>query len=148
MHCFCYYTISNKKIQKTFYKNKILFMFHTENNVWTLVAKWTVCVLTRGLLCCIFPDKWNKEENIYQNNTHLSGETICNECIYIISLLHNIFDNKKTIFTQRLRASIALKTLCWWRHYWLQNALCLCRGHLRVISNSLGIDLVNVDIHV
>ena len=76
--------------------------------------------------------------------------------------VHNIMDtyihdDKKTIFTRWLHASLALFVLCWWHHNLLLIAsqcnhltLQLWWKHMKsdiVICNSLVIDFINGDIH-
>ena len=58
---------------------------------------------------------------------------------------------KTTIFTHRLRISLARLTFCWWRHnrllmksQWLENCDSIT---WKVISNSLDIDFIYGDIH-
>ena len=118
--------------------------------------KWrTVSALTRGLFWCLFPSLLRNSGNKHQNNIWVSTETVCHGSTYIISFLtrHNesINEDKNTIFTRRLRVSLARLSFCWWRHnrllmtsQWPDNCDAIT---WIMISNSLDIDFVHGDIH-
>ena len=85
------------------------------NNVCTRVAN-CLCDHKRGILVFII--------NKYQNNTRVGAKTVRHESTDIIFFLtrhyESINDDKTTIFTHRLRLSLARCSFCWLCHNALQ----------------------------